>query len=191
MAIIFFLITILLFACASTDKNISSKEVEDLNNVASLSQGEQIKEIEVSEFILGVGDTIDISVYRYDELNKSIKIDPTGKIMFPIIGDIDVAGKGIYAFRDELKKKLSKYFIEPQVTVSISSIKSKKIMVLGEVKTPGVYTLDSRLSLLEAIMKAGSVTDEAKLSNVAVIRNINGKSKIMNIDLKGVFLETS
>ena len=107
--------------------------------------------------------------------------------MFPLVGDIYVAQKDLFAFRDELQKKLSKYLVEPQVMVSISSIKSQKIMVLGEVNNPGIYTLDTNVSLVEAITNAGSTTDGAKLSNVALVRKVKDKSEIIAIDIEKAF----
>lgn len=146
-----------------------------------------IPDVKVSEFILGAGDMIEISVYRNEDLNKSVKINPSGKIMFPLIGDVDAAGKGIFKLRNELQERLSKYIIDPQVTVNVTSIQSQKVMVLGEVSNPGVLTLDSELSIMEAISKAGGMTSDAKLSNVLLIRRGNTKPDVVSLDLKKAF----
>lgn len=173
--------------CASTDATKNS-ELTGAPTIAERGEGSgEIPALKVSEFILGVGDTIEISVYRHDDLKKSVKIDASGKVMFPLIGDIKAAGVGIYKFRDEMQMALAKYIVNPQVTISITSIQSQKVMVLGEVGTPGVLTLDSELSIMEAISKAGGMTDDAKLSNVLLIRRVNNKPDVISLDLKKAF----
>lgn len=153
----------------------------------SLETEKIIPDVKVSEFVLGAGDTLEISVYRNQDLNKSVKINPSGKIMFPLIGDVDAAGKGLFKLRNELQERLSKYIVDPQVTVNVTSIQSQKVMVLGEVSNPGVLTLDNELSIMEAISKAGGMTSDAKLSNVLLIRRGNNKPDVISLDLKKAF----
>jgi polysaccharide export outer membrane protein len=144
------------------------------------------EKVELREFIIGVGDSVEITVYRQDELKKSVKIDPTGVIMFPLIGDVTVAGKGVFRLRDELQERLSKYIVGPQVSVSVTSVQSRKFMVLGEVRTPGVYTFDSDLDVMEGIMRAGGYSNDAKLSNVILVRSVGGRGEVTSVDLTGV-----
>ncbi|MDO8445495.1 MAG: polysaccharide biosynthesis/export family protein [Deltaproteobacteria bacterium] len=173
--------------CASTDANKKGGlSGEPMRDEQGIGVGD-IPALKVSEFILGVGDTIEISVYRHDDLKKSVKIDASGKVMFPLIGDIKAAGVGIYKFRDEMQTALAKYIVDPQVTISITAIQSQKVMVLGEVGNPGILTLDSELSVMEAISKAGGMTDDAKLSNVLLIRRVNNKPDVLSLDLKKAF----
>ncbi len=176
----------LLIGCAST--GIKTKE-EKANAAEHNENDEKINKVRISEFILGVGDTIAISVYRQEDLQKTVKIDNSGRIMLPLIGDVQAAGKGIYKLRDEIKEGLSKYLIDPQVFVSISAVQSQKIMVLGEVKNPGVFTLDLDISVLEAITKAGGMTTDAKLANVLLIRRDDGKPAMFSLNLKKTFKE--
>lgn len=181
------LFTIFFHGCASTTSNKNSELTGTPTVVEGGADAGKIPDLKVSEFVLGVGDTIEISVYRHDDLKKSVKIDASGKVMFPLIGDIKAAGVGIYKFRDEMQKALAKYIIDPQVTISITSIQSQKVMVLGEVGNPGVLTLDSELSIMEAISKAGGMTNDAKLSNVLLIRRVNNKPDVVSLDLKKAF----
>lgn len=151
----------LLIGCAST--NIKTKEAEKTNAAEHNENDEKINKVRISEFILGVGDTIEISVYRQEDLQKTVKIDNSGRIMLPLIGDVQAAGVGIFKLRDEIKEKLSKYLIDPQVLVAISTVQSQKIMVLGEVNNPGIFTLDTDIGILEAISKAGGRQKMQKL----------------------------
>lgn len=179
-------ILILLFAgCGSARVNV----VGNTSDGKAVTEGknenqEQISSIKVSEFILGAGDTIAISVYRNDDLTKTAKIDSSGRIMFPLIGDVQAAGKDIFAVRNEMQERLSKYLVDPQVTISVTAVQSQKIMVLGEVNNPGVFALDSNISTMEAITKAGGMTNDAKMSNVLLIRRKEGRPEVLSLDLK-------
>ena len=175
---------IFLVGCASTNSNVGDEKVgrvveqkEDLNN----NKSEAIK---ISEFILGVGDSIEITVFRHDELKRTAKIDASGKIMFPLIGDVVVTNRGIFELRDELKERLSKYIVNPQIVINVISILSQKIFVLGEVNSPGYFILDSTLKVSGAISKAGGFTQYAKISNTILIRRGQGKADILIIDLE-------
>lgn len=140
-----------------------------------------------ADFILGVGDTIDVAVYKHDDLKRSVKIDRTGMVMFPLAGDVQAAGRSIFEFRDELQAKLSKYVVEPQVLVSISGVQSQKIMVLGEVNSPGILTLDGSYTIFEAITKSGGMTADAKMNNVVLIRRGKEKAEFSTVDLKQAY----
>ena len=79
--------------------------------------------------------------------------------------------------------------VDPQITVSVSTIQSQKIMVLGEVKNPGIFALDVDLSVVDAVSKAGGATEDAKINNVVLIRRNQGKTKVTSLDLRKVFKE--
>ena len=163
--------------CASTGKKSMQAEPEDLSDKTQLN---------ISEFALGVGDSLDISVWRNDDMKISTKINPSGKFMFPLIGEVQAAGKDLSAVRDDMTVRLSKYLVDPQVFISVSAIQSRKVLVLGEVHTPGVLTLDNDLTILDAVGKAGGWTTDAKTSNVLLVRNESGKAKVRSFDIDAV-----
>lgn len=170
-------LAVFLFAgCASTD---GKKDVAPAEPV--------FEKVTIDEFVLGIGDTIEVTVYRHDDLKKTIKIDSSGMFMYPLIGDVKVVGKGVFALRDELRTKLAKYIVEPQVTITITSVQSQKILVLGEVKSPGVFPLEYETSVTEAISNAGGNTEDAKLKNIMLIRRGNGKPHVYSVNLKQAF----
>jgi len=176
----------LLIGCAST--GIKTKEGKTAAEEQTEKYG-NINDVKISEFILGIGDTIEISVYRQEDLQRTVKIDNAGKIMFPLIGDVQAGGIGIFKLRDTMKERLAKYLVDPQVVINISTVQSQKIMVLGEVNNPGVFTLDTDIGVLESISKAGGMTRDAKIGNVLLIRKGQGKPVVMSLDLKKVLKE--
>ncbi len=187
--LLLFLIMNLLIGCASTGINTKDGETKKMKGENPKGDTEKVNNVKISEFILGVGDTIEISVYRQDDLQRTVKIDLSGRIMFPLIGDIEAADKSIFKLRDEIKERLSKYIIDPQVFVNVTTVQSQKIMVLGEVNNPGIFTLDSDVSVIEAIARAGGTTNDAKLKNVLLIRKEQEKLAMTSLNLKKAFKE--
>lgn len=178
-----FICLILLTGCAAT--KASSTTAQDVPQAPE----ETPKEIKVTEFILGAGDTIEISVYRNDELKKTIKIDVSGIISYPLVGDIKAAGLGILQFRDKIRDGLSKYIVNPQVSVNVTSVQSQKVIVLGEVKNPGLFSLDSPMSALEAMSKAGGYTLDAKLKTILLIRGGLKNPELVKLNLETALKE--
>ena len=172
-----FLASTFLLGCASTTPLPDVVKPEDLPAVSLKS----------SDFNLGVGDTVEIAVCRQDNLKRSVKIDTSGKVMFPLIGDVQVVGKSVFKLRDELKERYSVYLVNPQITVTVTAISSKKFMVLGEVSIPGVYTFDTDLTVIEAIARAGGMTRDAKQNNVTIIRRGKEKPEILSFSFKDVW----
>ena len=180
--VVLLIVPLLFVGCASTGAKVADIPADDVKAQA---------QPKVSEYILGIGDSLDISIYRNDDLKTSTKISPSGTIMFPLIGEVQAAGKSISAFREELKVRFSKYLVDPQITISVTTIQSSKIVVLGEVRTPGVYMLDTELTIMDAVAKAGGWTTDAKMSNIILLRNVSGKVETQSLDMETALTEGS
>ncbi|MDD5439605.1 MAG: polysaccharide biosynthesis/export family protein [Candidatus Omnitrophica bacterium] len=122
-----------------------------------------------ADYYLGVGDKLKILCWRNNDLSGSFVINPDGKISFPLIGSIEAANLTIQQLQDKMKEKLSTYIRYPDVTVTVESVSGRKIIVLGEVVYPGVYTFEGTISVLDAIALAGDVTEDAKRESVIVV----------------------
>lgn len=108
-------------------------------------------------------------------------VDSNGNIDFPAIGTIKAAGKSKEDLILDLKSKISKYVINPIINVRIMNY---QIAIQGEVNRPDVYRIDSeRISLPEAIAKAGDLTIYGKRDNILLIREQDGKKVTHRIDL--------
>ncbi|HHT9137091.1 MAG TPA: polysaccharide biosynthesis/export family protein [Candidatus Wunengus sp. YC60] len=180
-----------LIGCASTGigtKDNNTKKTGDENPNENTEKIDNVS-IRMSTFILGIGDTVEISVYRQDDLKRTVRIGHSGIITLPLIGDVQAAGKDIFKLREEIKERLSKYMIDPQVTVNVTTVQSQKIIVLGEVNSPGIFTLEYDINVVEAISRAGGMTNDAKLNNVLLIRREQGKPTVISLNLKKAFKE--
>jgi polysaccharide export outer membrane protein len=174
------LLILALFGCAS------NKDLVQQNTGTEL---QQIPPIKISEYVLGFGDELEISIYRQDEMTRKVRILPDGKIYYPLVGEIDAQGLSVNQLRDKLREGLLKYYVDPQVSVSVTTIGSQKYFVLGEVKRPGVFQLDRPKTVIEAISEAEGFTLDAKQSFVLLIRGgpSNPKPTYQVLDIEKVF----
>jgi polysaccharide export outer membrane protein len=131
-----------------------------------------------SEYVLGPGDTLEIAVFRRDEMKAEATISPTGKISYYLIGDLQAGGLTRFQLRDKIAAELAKFVKNPEVLVRITAYRSHKIYFLGQANNPGVYTMTDRFSLLEAISAAGGTTSHANLGGAYVVRD--GKILLVN-----------
>src|SRR3990172_12159106 len=185
-AVIFFISLTILFGC-STANTISKDSLGQAKEQSVVeekgAEGGQENEAKITEFILGPGDRLEIAVYRNDDLKRTIQIDPSGKIMYPLVGDIQAGGLSIFQLRDKVRDGLVKYVVDPQVTVGVVTVQSQKVIVLGEVKSPGFFQAESSITALEAISRAGGFALDGKKKSVLLIRGGLKKPELMNLNL--------
>jgi polysaccharide biosynthesis/export protein len=114
-------------------------------------------------YILGPGDIVSVWASGVDEIasDKSYTVSPDGYLDLPLAGQIEVAGKTVEQAEGALKGKLSKFFNDPQISLTVTDFRSQPVSVLGSVKTPGVVQLQGEKRLLEVVSLAGGTTVDA------------------------------
>lgn len=133
-------------------------------------------------YLLEVEDLLDISVYGEEDLQHiNVPVRPDGMISFAFVGDVPAAGRAVEEVRSELMQRLGQYLRSPQVTVIAKQFAQKKVYLGGEVRNPGVFYLGGREgTLLDALFKAGLVTEKADLDEAYLMRG----NKIVAADFK-------
>jgi len=122
-------------------------------------------------FLLGPEDELEITVWKNLELSRITAIRPDGLISMPLIGDIQAAGLTADVLAQRITERLKQYFATtPSVSVSVKTINSYSVFVLGEVTKPGKYQLKSYITVLQAISTAGGFTDYAKRNKLQIVR---------------------
>ena len=138
------------------------------------------------EFVLGIEDKLSISVWKEPDLSKTVSIRPDGKITFPLVGDVQAAGRAPRQLTEDLTKLLGRFIKEPVVTVVVEEINNFKVFVLGEVTLQGALNLRRRTRLLEAIALSGGMSKFADKSNLLLLRFQDGKETRTRIDYRKV-----
>jgi polysaccharide biosynthesis/export protein len=117
------------------------------------------------EYTLGAGDELNVSIGDTEELQdafaNSFLIDSDGDITVPMIGRVHAADLTIIQLQSQIRDGLMKYVRDPQVYVSIKTLKSQPVSVLGAVNTPGVYQIGGPKTLVEVLAVAGGLGKDA------------------------------
>ncbi len=128
-----------------------------------------------ADYKIGSGDTLKIDVYDEKDLQITIRIDKSGIITFPFLGDIAVIGLSTKEIGVLIEEGLrGDYLIEPQVTVSISQY--RPFYINGLVNRPGGYPFQEGLTLDKAIALSGGLASRASTSDWQITRIVKGKT---------------
>jgi len=137
---------------------------------------------------LGPEDVISVDVFDQPIYSRSnLPVPPNGRINYPLIGQILVAGRTTEEIEKDISKKLAEYIIDPKVTVQINQVHSLKFMAIGEVVSPGIYEMTRRMSMSEGLARAGYFNKYGKRDNVSLLRlQPNGQPKVIKVNMKDV-----
>src|SRR5258708_893289 len=138
---------------------------------------------------LGMGDMVRVSVFRNPELTTEARVSERGTILFPMIGEVPVAGLTPSQAGQRIADKLrgGRYVVNPEVTVSMMQVNSRQVSVLGNVMKPGRYPIDSTSAhLTDFIALAGGVGPTGS-DEVTIITNRNGRPAKGEVDLSEMF----
>jgi polysaccharide export outer membrane protein len=135
---------------------------------------------------IGVDDSLFISVWKEPDLSSQVTVRMDGVITLPLINDIPVVGLTPKELQDLLTEKLKPFVNEPQVTVVVREIRSRKVFVVGQVGKPGSYQLSGNMTLLELLAQAGGLGQFAKSESIYILRNQNGQQVRLGFRYKRV-----
>ncbi len=156
------------------------------NNV-SLDQ-----QINAYQYVVGIGDILNITVWDHPELTTPAgsyrsaaesgnQVHANGTIFYPYVGNLKVVGLTVSQIRDRLTSRLANYIVSPQVEVSVVSYRSQKAYITGEVKSPGQQFISNiPLTLLDAVNKAGGLSDTADWHNVTITSK--GRDEVVSLE---------
>lgn len=139
----------------------------------------RVADVDSSTYRVGPEDLLEISVWREDALKKEVLVRPDGGISYPLIGDVQAAGKTALEIRDEVAKRLEKFIPDAAVSVTLLKTGSQRIYVLGKVNKPGEFPVGRYVDVLQALSMAGGLTPFADSNDIRVIRRDGARQVVL------------
>ncbi|MBV2147340.1 polysaccharide export protein [Sphingobium sp. AS12] len=141
-----------------------------------------------ADYRLSPDDVLRIQVYHEPGLSlEDAQVSAAGMVRMPLIGDVPVAGLSSGDAADLIAARLGqRYLVSPQVTIFVKKAVGRRITVDGEVREPGLFPLDGRLTLSQAVTLAKGPTRLASLSQIIVVRQIDGQRQAAMFDLAAI-----
>lgn len=144
--------------------------------------------VDAGAYRIGPGDLLVVNVFQVPDLSlKDVRVDAQGNLQLPLLGSVRAAGQT----PDELSKSIAadlnaRYLRNAQVNVSVTEAASQKVTIDGAVTKPGVYEMQGRTTLLQAVAMAEGPTRIASLSQVVVFREVEGERRAAVLDLGSI-----
>jgi len=126
-------------------------------------------------YVIGEDDVLNVDVWKEPEISRTVPVRPDGKISLPLINDVQAVGLTPSQLGMAITEKLKKFLAEPQVTVIVAAINSRRVYIVGEVTRAGAFPMLPNMTVLQALSSAGGFTQFANQKGIYVLRNEGGK----------------
>jgi polysaccharide export outer membrane protein len=122
------------------------------------------------DYVVGPEDTLSVVFWRDRDMSADVVVRPDGKISLPLLNDVDVAGLTPEQVRERVIEGARKYVEEPNATVVVKQINSRKVFITGNVERPGTFPLLRPTTVLQLIALAGGLREFANSGDIVVVR---------------------
>jgi polysaccharide export outer membrane protein len=136
-----------------------------------------------SDYKIGVDDVLAVIFFNEKSLSADVAVRPDGKISLPLINDIQAEGLTTDELRLSVTKAAAKFVAdEPNVTVEVKQINSRRVFITGQVGKPGQYLMTAHMTVIQLIAVAGGMPEYADKDNIMVLRTENGLLKSYRVN---------
>lgn len=139
-----------------------------------------------SAYRVGAEDVLEISIWREDSLKREVLVRPDGGISYPLIGEVQAAGKTVREIREEMTKRLDKFIPDPVVSVTVLKTGSQRVYVIGKVTKPGEYAIGRYVDVMQALSMAGGLSPFADSNNIRVMRRDGDRQTVIPFEYGAV-----
>jgi polysaccharide export outer membrane protein len=129
---------------------------------------------------------LSVVFWRDKDMSADVVVRPDGRVTLPLVSDVMAAGLTPEQLRDRIREEAAKYVEDPNVTVVVKQINSRKVFISGMVGRPGAYALSGAITVLQMLTMAGGVNEFADDSKIIIMRSENGKQRALKFNLKDV-----
>ncbi|MBZ5522589.1 MAG: polysaccharide biosynthesis/export family protein [Acidobacteriia bacterium] len=130
------------------------------------------------EYTVGEGDLLRINVWKEPEISQNVAVRPDGNISLPLVSEIRVSGLTPRQIQELITEKLKAVLTNPQVTVTVTEVRSKMVYITGEVGKPGAYAVVAPTNVLQLIARAGGLTQFANRKDIYILRAGDSNSRL-------------
>jgi polysaccharide export outer membrane protein len=138
------------------------------------------------DYVIGPLDSLQVFVWRNPEVTTTVPVRPDGRISTPLIEDMQAAGKTPTQLARDIEKELSKYIVDPVVTVIVSGFNgpfSQQVRVVGEAAKPQAIPYRENMTVLDVMIAVGGLTEFAAGNRAVLIRDVDGQQKEYRVRL--------
>jgi polysaccharide biosynthesis/export protein len=139
-----------------------------------------------ADYLIGPEDILTIVFWREKELSSEVVVRPDGRISLPVLQDVSAAGLTPEQLRDSLTKTAERFVEDPNVTVIVKEINSRRVFITGQVAKPGPYNITSPMTVVQLIAFAGGVLEYADTKNIMIMRTENSNPTSFRFNYKEV-----
>jgi polysaccharide export outer membrane protein len=137
-------------------------------------------------YLIGAEDVLSVVFWRDKDMSADVVVRPDGKISLPLLNDVDAAGLTPEQLRANLVKAASKFVEDPNATVVVKEIHSRKVFITGNVGKPGTFPLVGDMNVMQLIAMAGGLVEYADSKNIMIMRNDGGRQQSFKFNYKDV-----
>jgi len=138
------------------------------------------------DYVVGPGDELRIRVWGQVSIQTNVRVDRSGEIFIPQIGPVHVAGMSFSALSEHLRGAVGRVYRNFQLTVDVGQIRAIQVYVSGEARRPGVYTVSSLSTLVDALFASGGPSVQGSMRHVQLRR---GSAVVADFDLYDLLLK--
>ena len=140
-----------------------------------------------ADYVIGADDVLSILFWRDKDLSApEVTVRPDGKVTLPLLNDMQAAGLTPDQLRDAIQIAAQKYVEDPNPTVIVKEIKSRKVFITGQVEKAGPYPLNAATTVLQLIAMAGGLREFADGKAISVMRTESGKPSVFEFNYQDV-----
>jgi polysaccharide export outer membrane protein len=137
-------------------------------------------------YVIGPEDVLSIVFWKDADMSAVVVVRPDGKISLPLLNDVQVAGSTPEQLRAQLIHAASKYVEDPNATVVVKEVHSRKVFITGNVLKPGTFPLAGDMNVVQLIALAGGLQEYADQKNIVVMRTDGGRVQYLKFNYKDV-----
>ncbi len=135
-------------------------------------------------YVIGPEDSLEITVWKEPTLSGSVPVRPDGMISLALVGDLPAAGLTPMALSADISQRLRKYIQDPIVNVVVLGVNSQRVFLVGEVGKVGPLMLTPGMTVLQAIVTAGGLSQFANSKHIYILRKVGGREQKLLFNYK-------